>query len=379
MRFFWTQFICTLSLRLKSGKNWLSLLLLPAMILAVTAMLPRTEASTLVTVGVVLPEEGAEDFWSLLQQQNSGLLTFVEAEPETVDRNVAAGQWDCGLILPEDFSARLETLDLRRLIRLRIGAGSAVYPMVQESVSACLAQLAGPHIAKEYLLESGIVPLAQMPEAEPRLQGVLGDQDRVLVSMKTLGGRGLEVPELTSRGVARFLCWLVAAVILVRMVFGAADLGRWSNSPAVQRMAPLRCTTLLLSGRAAADALLIAVSGWLSVAVLKGGIQASLAVTAYVLFWLGASVLLARFPRVHPVLPVVLPFGVVISFLLSPVLMDISQIFPAIAGVSRYLPETLFLRAWSGDGKALAALLAAGAFWLLCALGMDRRNTAEHK
>ena len=224
MRFFRTQFLCTLSLRLRNGKNWLSvLLLLPAMLLCITAMLPRTEVSTLVTVGVALPEEGAEDFWSLLQQQNSGVLTFVEADPEEIDRHVAAGQWDCGLILPEDFSERLETLDLRRMIRLRIGAGSAVYPMVQESVSACLVQLAGPHIAREYLLESGIVAPEQMAGTESRLLGVLGDQDRVLVTMKALDGRALEVPELTSRSVEQFLCWLIAAIILVRMVFGAAD------------------------------------------------------------------------------------------------------------------------------------------------------------
>ena len=96
------------------------------------------------------------------------------------------------------------------------------------------------HIAKEYLLESGIVAPEQMPGAESRLLNVLGDQDRVLVTMKSLDGRELKVPELTSRGVEQFLRWLIAAVILVRMVFGAADLGKWSNSPAVRRMAPLR-------------------------------------------------------------------------------------------------------------------------------------------
>lgn len=379
MRFFWNQFLCTLSVRLKSGKNWLSLLLLPAMILGVTAMLPRTEVSTMVTVGVALPEAGAETFWTLLQQQNGGILTFVEAAPEVIDRNVAAGQWDCGLILPEDFSRRVEELDMRRLIRLRIGAGSTVYPLVQESVSACLAQLAGPHIAREYLLESGIVAPEQMSGAEPRLMGTLGEQDRVLVTMKALDGRALEVPELTRQGVERFLCWLVAAVILVRMVFGAADLGRWSTSPAARRVAPLRSATLLLMGRAAADGILVTASGWLAAALLGGDIWSGLAVAGYALFWLCASVLLARFPRVHPVLPVVLPFAVAASFLLSPVLMDVSRYLRIFAGVSRYLPETLFLRIWAGDGKTLTVLLAAGMLLLLCSVGLDRAQWAGKK
>lgn len=372
MRFLWTQFVCTLSLRLKNWKNLLVLALLPAMILGVTALIPRTEVSTPVTVGVALPEEGGADFWALLSRQNNGILTFVEAEPEIIDRNVASGQWDCGLILEEDFDELLEELDTRRLITLRISGGSAVYPLVQESVSACLAQLAGPYIAREYLLESGIVSQEQMPQVQTRLEESLGESDRVLVNMQSLDGKALELPELTRRGTERFLCWLIAAAILVRMVFGAADLGRWSATGASGRMAPLRSATAMLTARAGADAVLMMVSGWIGVLLLKGSLWGCLAVAGFALFWLAASVLLAHFSRIHPVLPVLIPFGVVISFLLSPVLLDISLILPAAAGISRWLPVTLFLEVWSGNGNALALLLAAAALWLLLSVGIDR-------
>lgn len=379
MRFFAEQFFCTLSLRLRNGKNWIVLILLPLLILGVIAMTPREEVTTTVTVGVALPEDGAERFWELLSGQNSGILTFVEAEEETIDRNVASGQWDCGLILPEDFSQRLEELDMRRLMVLRISGGSTVYPLVQESVSACLAQLAGPYIAREYLLESGIVPQEQMPQIQSRLEAELGDSDRVLVNMRSANGETLEVPELTQRGITRFLCWLIAAVILVRMVFGAADLGKWLGSGAAKRMGALRSATEMLTARSCADGVMMLASGILAVLMLKGGIWGCLAVVGYTLFWVTASVLLAHFPRVYPALPVLIPFVVVISFLFSSVLLDIGLVFPALAGVSCWLPGAMFLAVWSGEAGSLAVLLSAALLWLLCAMGTDRLQNRNNR
>lgn len=365
MRYFITAFWCTLSLRLKNWKTWLVLLLLPCLVLGAACLTPEAGTDAPVTVGVVLPERGGQALWTLLSGQNSGILAFVEATEDTIDRNVASGRWDCGIILAEDFDRRLEALDLDRIITLRISDSSTVYPLVQESISACIARLAGPYIAREYLLDSGIACEENIHEFLPRLEGVLDASDRVLVIPTALNGAQLEVPELAERGIQRFLLWLISAVILVRMLFGAADLGKWNSSAAAKRMHPLRSPGIMLAARAAADGILMLLSGCAAMVLLKESGWGCLAVLGYTLFWMSVSVLLAQFPRLHEALPVCLPFAVAISFLLSSALVDISVVLPSLSVISRILPVTLFLRTCAGDTAALGLLLTAA---LLCGL-----------
>ena len=78
---------------------------------------------------------------------------------------MAAGRWDCALVLPEDFEDRLTRLEVDGLFTLVTGPGSAVYPMVRETASACVAELISPGMAEDYLLDSGIVTEDQVEAA----------------------------------------------------------------------------------------------------------------------------------------------------------------------------------------------------------------------
>ena len=81
----------------------------------------------------------------------------------------------------------------------------------------------------------------------------------------------------------------------------------------------------------------------------------------YLLLWGGVGALLARRRALWSALPALLPFVPVAGVLLSPMLLDLSQIFPALAPAVRWDPITLYLRAGSGqwqDGALLAALAA---------------------
>ena len=97
---------------------------------------------------------------------------------------MAAGRWDCALVLPPDFETRLKQSSVEELFTLLIGPGSAVYPMVRETVSACVAEAISPGMAEDYLLDSGIVEADRLETVRPRLRQVLLDRDRVLVSME---------------------------------------------------------------------------------------------------------------------------------------------------------------------------------------------------
>ena len=353
MRYFFTLLRVTFLQQLRSLRNWIILLLLPAIILSAKTLLPESEATSPISVGVVLPVSGGEEMWQLLEARNDSLLTFILTDANTLDRNIASGRWDCGIILAEDFHNRVSELDTDRIFTLRIGPGSTVYPLVKETVTACFAQLIGPHIARDYLQESGI--------AEGLIEINLDNPDRVQVSLTTLDGQPLRTPELATRGTRNLLRWLVCVSILVRMLFSSADSGIWIQSPGMKRSQPLRASLCTMAARGTVDAILLVCSGSAAMLLLEEAFWGCVAVLCYVLFWLMISLLLAQFPSMTTVLHVLAPFAVVINLLLSSVLLDISLIFPKLSGISRWLPVSMFLEICKGDLNA-AWLLLTGSF-----------------
>ena len=362
MKYFITSAKFTIQQRFGSLRNWLVLLLLPLLALGASIMLPEWHVEAYVSVGVVLPESGGKEMWQLLQARNDGVISFILADEENLERNIASGRWDCGIILAENFDQMVKELDTDRLFTLRIGPGSTVYPLVKETIAACVAQLIAPDIAKDYLWDSGIIA------EDIALQ--LEEPDLVLVSMSTLDNQPLRVPELTTRSTQNLLRWLICIAILVRMLFGAADLSKWIHSPGMKRTNPLRSPLISMAARAGADALLLFISASVAMLLLGDGFRGCIAVLGYVLFWLMLSLLLAQYPSVTTILHVFTPFAVVISFLLSSVLMDISLLFPQLSGVSRWLPVSMFLGICNGNWQDYLHLMAGGFLCLVAALGI---------
>lgn len=348
MRYFATGLQTALLQRLGSVKGWIILLLLPVLVLTVMLCVPEEEVSAPVQVGVALPEEGAEDFWGLLEARSGTVLQFIDADEDVVNRNVAAGKWDCGLILAEDFEDRLEEMDTDRIITVKISAGSTVYPLVKETVAACMASLTAPDIAEDYLLDSEILSAEQLEGLDDQLDAVIGESDRVLVTMRTVDGRALDQLELADSGIRALLRWLVSAVLLVWMLLCAADLGRWYSTPAVKRMRPLRSSTCLMAAKISADGLVAFAAGSVALLILGDGLAGCAAAAAYVAFWSALAVVMARIPALWQTLPVWPPFAVVISLLSSSALVDVGTVFPAAAGAVRWMPVSLFMEVCSG-------------------------------
>lgn len=376
MRYFLCVISGSLSQRLRSVKFWLVLLLIPALILGLGSLAGK-EPPAHVTVGVALPESGAEALWALLSEHNDGILSFVTADADSIDRNVAAGKWDCGLILPEDFRERLERDELDKSITLRIGPGSAAYPIVQEVVSAYLAQLVSPAIAREYLQQSGIAYSER--ELEKRQESIAAQTRQVGIAIKTLDGAPLQAPEMLRQGTGRLFRWLLCAVMMVRMLFAAVDLAKLAGSAAAKRFLPLRAGVSMLLAHSCADGLLTVLCGCVAAALLGGGVWGIFAVAAYVLLWIPVSVLLAQFRWSSEFLPVWLPFASALSLLLSSALVDVSLLFPNLSALFQYLPCALFLRVWGADTAALAALLGECLLWVvcLCLFGIVFRKSDE--
>lgn len=358
MSFLWVSLKNALRAQAASWRTWLLLLLLPALTFGARLALPAEEAATPVQVGVVLPARGGEAFWSRLDGRSGLVVTFRQADADQAERQVAAGRWDCALVLPEDFEERLERRDIDELFTLLVGPGSTVYPMVRETVMSCVAELTAPGVAEDYLVDSGILDREGAAEARPRLEETLLDQERVLVSMETVDGRPLDAIALADSGVDGLLSGLTAVVLSVWALFAAMDLGRWLDSPSARRLRPLRGAAALLLPRMAGALVPALCSGALALLALERPWVCFLPLAAYLMFWGALALALARCGPLWRALPAAVPFVPVLALLLSPVLIDLSLLFPALAPAVRWSPVSLYLRSCGGswgDGLLLAA------------------------
>lgn len=365
MRFILFGMLTNLTRRLRSFRGWLALLLIPALVLTVNRAVPARELTAPVQVGVCLPETGGQEFWDLLRQRSGTVLTFVPASESEIEARVAAGHWDCGIVLPEDFAERLEQLKLDGLFTLRTGPGSAVYPLVRETVSACVAQLVSPAMAWEYLEESGLLAgIRDQAAARERLNQVLDASDRVMVTMTTPTGAPLKALALADSGIRNVLCWLVSCLMLIWLLLGATELGSWMAAPGTARMAPLQGKASRMLIRMGPEALLAALSGSVTLGLLGFGPVAWAAVWAYALFWMAASMLLARVPAIAGALPVLMPFAAALSLLCAGLLVRG-------ASWTDWMPVRLFLEGCGGDAGAVLTLLSGGAALLGAAFCAD--------
>ena len=374
MSFFLAALSAALRTRLTDLRTWVLLLLLPLTAFGAVRLLPPEEVSAPVQVGVVLPEEEGGVFWEKLQVRSGLVVRFQQADPVQARRQVAMGRWDCALVLPDDFSHRLEALNTPELFTLLIGPGSTVYPLVRETVTACLAECISPAMAEAYLLDSGIAAAEDLPAARSRLQEVLGDPERVLVALETLDGTPLDPLKLADGGVSNLAAGLTAILLLIWALFAAMDLGRWLDSPFVRRLAPLRGMTGLLLPRLTGALLPALCAGGLALLAAGAPALSVPALIPYLLFWGGAALVLARFRQVWSALPVLTPFVPAAGLLLSPVLLDLSQLFPALGPAARWNPVTLYLRACGGSWADSLLLTAGGGVLLLLSLAMDRKR-----
>ena len=346
MSFFQTILKTTLSQRMRQLRCWLLIILIPAMLFGAQQVLPPREMTAPVQVGVVLPQEGGEALWQLLEDRSDAVLSFISTDEDTLFRDIAAGRLDCGLVAAGDFSRRIRALDTEGIFTLYIGSGSSVYPLVQETVAACVAQLISGPMAQQYLEDAGI---------STEYAGPLVPANPIAIHMQTLDGEPMEALSVATGQRDGFLCWLLCAGLLVWCLLTGCALGQQSSRNSVGRMVRMQGHTLTLGGMFLGEAVPILLCGFAGAAVLGLGISAWITVPAYVLYMGAWVLLLSRRRWLWESIPVLTPFVLIISLLLSGVLTDI----PAL----RFSPAALFVSGCGGS-RISAGILAAAALAL---------------
>lgn len=356
MRYPWTAFLLALRAGLRDLRFW-GVFLLALAAGGVFRWTANAPAEASIQVGVSLPAQGGEDFWQALSARSGGILEFVPTEESRLRQKVSAGQWDCGLVLPEDFARRLSGGDTAGLVTLVTGPGSTVYPLVRETASAALAALISPRIAEEYLSGLHLPPAEALPEVP-----------RTSIALKTLDGGPLALPVLARSGGDRLFRGVTAVLLLVWALLAAMDLGRWKESPAAARLRPCVGTVSLLLPRLLASLALAMLAGGGAMLAAMGKDAGLLPLACYLASLGGLALALGCTRRAWALLPVLPPFVAAAALALSPILADTAALFPSLAPVIAWLPTTLYLQGCSGDGTACVKLLAMTAALLLAAM-----------
>lgn len=361
MRFFLYSLGSDLLSQLRTWRNWLLVLLLPAMTAALVLGLPRQEVAAPVQVGVVCPEDQGDAFWSLLSQRSDAIVSFVKCDEDTLRAKVATGQWDCGMVLDEDFDDRLEDLDTDEVITFLTGPGSTVYPVVQETAAAAVLHLISGDMALSYMEQHGIEDIYHLEE--------LTEDDRVLVSLQTRTGESVIPYELADRQLGSVILGCLGLVLLIWALFGAMDLGKWMEHRAVKRFLMVRDRRILLLSRGTAMLCMSLLGSLAALLLIPQRTMALLSLIPYLLTVWAMALLLARVRLLWASLPSLMSAVTVVSILTSPILFDFSGIHPVLDAVMNWLPLTQFLRAAQGDTSALLRSLALCAI-LLAVFGL---------
>lgn len=369
MRYLWVSLVLSLRTQLRSARFWLALLLaLAAGLLARTGMQP-VEGNGAVEVGVAVVE-GSESFWASLERRSSALVRFVQTDEPTARAKVASSQWDCALLLPEDFGERLETGERYGLITLLTGPGSTVYPLVQEAVSAALLEQTSNRIASDYLHSSGITGEVDLPEVQ-----------QVRLEMETLSGQPLSNWSWPGRACPGFSGNPGRRAAGLDAVHGGGPGPLAGNAG--------RAPDAALSGRRSADAASVTGGGVSGVFVRRSG--------DFCRFWAvrlgertgfaavsggaggagaaagGGQAALERTSGCDS-------FAAAGAFVLSPVFADITLFFPPLEPLCSWLPVTLYLRCCEDGGAAVRLMVLTGilAFFAVLAetLREKRRKNA---
>lgn len=363
MRYFLLSLTLSLRAQLRSKRFWLVLLLTVSAGLLLRWTARPTPATGAIQVGVVLTD-GSEPFLDALTRRSGMAVAFIPTDEPTARSKVAASQWDCALILPEDFSDRLNTASLTGSITLLTGPGSTVYPLVRETAAAAVLELTTARIAADYLLSSGI---AALPENLPQPQ-------RVQIETETLTGLPLDELQLAEESYSRIFRGIIAAALLVWALFAAVDLGRWQETGAARRMRPGLGTVLLTLPRllpAMLPAFLFGTAGLLTSGASTGP-TGILSLALYLAVLTALSLLLTSIRPVWTALPAIIPFAAVSVFVLSPVFVDMTLFFPQLAPLSHWLPVTLYLQGGEGSIPALIRLLFLTAILIIAAICLER-------
>lgn len=377
---FWTSVQTALIQLIRRPGYLIALALCPLLVLAGSLLLPGEAQENEILAGVCLQGDGETDkeLLTRLQAGSGEQITFCLADEDEIRDKVAAGQWECGFVFPENLEERLAAGDWEELVTVIVSEGTTLSSPITEQVSAVLLELCWDEIGETYLAQQGV-----SVSIDRSLEEVLPEENWVALEVAVVGGserteephRGLDYGSLLP-GLAAL--WLFAASLLA-----GGELCRWRKEPYVRYALPSTGLIPLLLPKCVALSLASLLSGWLSLALAQAEGKTLAGLLLYELTLGALSLLLGLLPVTERLLPVLLPVMPLISVVFSPLLVDVSRYVPALESLSSCLPLTGYLRLIRGEGSgtllAQLAIFAAADVALILLFGRKTACSGSQK
>lgn len=369
MTYFTAVFKTELMLRFRNRANKFLCFLAVFLLFLVFAFVKIPSAAS-IRVGVCLPDRDGEQILAMLQDDDTQIVEYISADEKTIDSKVLSGEWDCGLLFSEDFAERLAKMDLKKLVTIKIGPASTVYPIVQEAVSSGIMEWISPYMADAYLnrLEISDAPVIEVYSKWQQ------EEQWVQVSMQTANGQSLQPVKVVKSVKQHIISGLAAVFTLVWGLYLTVDLGKWLQSSAAIRFSAIRPVTQLLLPKLTAGLLPVYIWGLGLLCVMSCDLMQWAAFSVFVLLIMAIGLIIPRFPGLWQSVIALIPFLVIGSLLLEPVLLDVSFLFPELTAFTGWLPVSLCLGAYSGDLASFGMMMAECAILLVLSFALDRKK-----
>ncbi len=356
-------FICALKTEFKiflADKKFLLLLcLIPLCCYIVSIFIPAEEALPVLPVGISIPE-GSERGEELFQQLNReiGVVEFIKADPETLRRNVASGNWECGFILIDDFDKDVNRGKYSDIFTLVINEGSTLHSLVSEALSSAMLTIVAPDIGSRYLKKEGI----EEPEGGYALESEF--QLEVIPISDTEIHPSTVATAVTQTAINGF-----AAVVMMVISISLGDkiAGRKMQSYH-SRISAIVGDVAVIAPSLLAEFVLLSVVSSLTLMALGADFGAEILVFCFCLTTL--SFLVSALP--HGSTAVFLPFLPPFLLVLSPVFFDVTSFYPQLKILVSTIPVTHFLNITKGVTIAYWGLVFLSAVFISLAMILYR-------
>ncbi|MFV0352096.1 MAG: ABC transporter permease [Oscillospiraceae bacterium] len=368
--------------RLRSQPGYLvSLLMLPVMVFLLASAFSFNNSGNTSVVGVWIPDDSpiAANFYSSLSSFDDNGISFKKADtPQQAKDMVAAGQWECAYIADNKFDDKVASSNYRRLFIEVVSPSTSLNLLIRENVSAAFITALSPHIAVQVLEESDL--FFTEDDLFAFQQNFASSPFQLNFVLEYTNNENLQLSSPSQMLGPRIVHGTIAIMLLLFGMLSGVSFAQDAKSAAFMRISAYRGRWGLYLSRLVLSAILGFISSLISVLLLSvffpsyfvatGGLMYTiLLLAAYQIFISAFSFFIASFLPGRSALAV-FPFFITACLLLSPIFINLAQIFPSAAIFINLLPPTFYLRllqnstlgGWGALGTATLVCSMAGYF-----------------
>ncbi len=328
------------------------LLLLLCCCWSISLFIPEETSHALIPVGVAIPEGSVhgEELFSYLENENN-LVEFLYASEDDIQRNVAAGHWECGFILNHEFDERIESRRYTGLFQVLINEGTSMDVLVSESVTTAMLELVADDLGDRYLKSVG----ADIEGIDYKI-----DED-LKFEIHTVINGDLDFEQITSSYSADIMNGMISVILIALAIILGDGVAKKFQSLYYQRLLAMVGYSRLLLPMITGSALLIG-AFYMILTLFLGG-YFHIAIIPYLLCLTAFSYLISITSNGY--FSIGLPFIIPILLILTPIFFSVTTYFAPLKYIVNLLPSSLYINAISGSTSAWIGLLGLSVLYLL--------------